>query len=100
MIVTSDLLSALFTNYQLIYETTFLAAMIEKYYPRIALEVTSETLTEVYNFFGSVPEPQQWTDTRREQNLYPYNYSLTNLDWELTIAVDRNEIQDNRLNMT
>lgn len=99
-VVTSDLLAALFTNYRLIYEETFLAAMIEKYYPRIAMEVTSETLNETYNFFGSVPEPQQWTDTRQEQNIYPYNFTIQALDWELTIAVDRNEIQDNRLNMT
>lgn len=99
-IVTSDLLAGLFTNYRLIYEETFLAAMIEKYYPRVALEVQSETLTEVYNFFGSVPEPQQWKDTRAEQNIYPYNLTAAAIDWELTIAVDRNEIQDNRLNMT
>lgn len=99
MIVSTDVLQAILTNFRAIYEQTFAAAMQQTFYPRFAMEVPSTSLIESYNWFGSVPEPREWTDERQAGGLYPYNQSVKNLHYEDTVDVDRDYIEDDRLGM-
>lgn len=98
-IVTSDFLAALFTNYSVVWEDSFLAAQASENYDRFATVVPSSTDTESYNWLGNVPKMKQWLDTRNLQGMGAYTYSLKNLHYEVTIEVDRDTIEDDKYNL-
>ncbi|GLK85692.1 Mu-like prophage major head subunit gpT family protein [Ancylobacter defluvii] len=64
---------------------------------RIATRVTSTTKTEEYGWIGKIPNMREWIGDRQVQNLSNSGYSVTNKDFELTIGVDRNDIEDDTL---
>lgn len=66
-------------------------------YMRITSEVPSTTKTQDYGWLGQIPSVRKWVGDRVIQNLKAYSYSLTNDDFELTVAVDRNDIADDNL---
>jgi len=98
-VVTSDFLAGVFTNFRALWQDAFLAAQATVLYPRLSLEVQSQTLTETYNWLGTVPTMKLWVDQRQHQGMYPFNYSLTNNHYEVTIDVDRDTFEDDRLGM-
>jgi len=64
---------------------------------RVATQVNSTTKTEEYGWIGKVPNVRQWLGDRMVQNLATSSYTIKNLPWELTIAVDRDDIEDDNL---
>lgn len=96
-VVTSDFLAGAFTNFRAVFQQNFFAAMQKTNYGRIAMEVPSQTTTETYNWLGTVPAMRLWTDQRRVDGLNPFNYSLTNNHYEVTIEIDRDTFEDDRL---
>lgn len=63
---------------------------------RIATEVPSTTLQEDYGWLGQVPGMREWLGDRQVHNLASSDYTIRNKDFELTIGVDRNTIEDDR----
>jgi len=97
MIVTSDSLAALFTNFRVIWEDAFQAAQnADTEWQRLVLTVPSSTDTETYGWMGTVPAMKEWTDTRQLSGLGAYNYSLKNRHFEVSLEVDRDTIEDDR----
>lgn len=66
-------------------------------WPSISMEVPSDTLTEDYSWLAEVPGMKEWLDERTLEDLKEWNYSVKNKDWEDTISVDRNTLEDNKL---
>ena len=83
-------LKAEFTNAYQAAETTW---------ERIAMSVSSMTATEEYPWLTRFPQMRQWVDERVIKQLTAHIYQLRNEDWEATIAVDRNDMEDDRLGM-
>lgn len=98
-VVTSDFLSAMYTNLKAVYLQTFEAAQNADPWQRLVMEVPSSTLTETYEWLGSVPKMAEWVDERLLGDLSEETFSLTNKHYEATVAVDRNALDDNRLGM-
>lgn len=97
-VVTSDLLAALYTNFRTMWEAQFLAATnADQFRSKLAMQVDSNALIETYAWFGTVPQMREWIGERQLSSLVPTTYSITNKDWEATIEVDRNAIEDDRL---
>lgn len=95
--VTSDFLAALFTTYRTIFEDWFLAASNVNDYTRLTTVFPSNTLTESFNWLGTVPKMQLWTAERTLQAIaQAQTYSLTNSHYESTVEVDRDMIEDDR----
>lgn len=63
----------------------------------VATEVPSSTSKEEYGWLGKVPGMREWLGARVVQNIGLYDYSIKNKDWELTIGVDRNDIDDDNV---
>lgn len=68
-------------------------------WPRIATEVPSSVREEKYGWLGKLPGVREWTGPRLVQNLAEHDYAIKNKPWELTIGVDRDDIQDDNLGM-
>ena len=98
-VVTRDFLSAMYTNLRAVYLQSFEAAQNADPWQRLVMEVPSTTLTETYEWLGSVPKMSEWVDERLLGDLSEESFSLTNKHYEATVAVDRNALDDNRLGM-
>jgi phage major head subunit gpT-like protein len=64
---------------------------------RIATMVNSTTKSEEYGWIGKVPNVRQWLGDRMVQNMSTSSYAIKNVPYELTIAVDRDDIEDDNL---
>lgn len=92
MIINQANLSSLYSGFSAIFKEVFTSA--SALYPRIATEVPSVTRQEEYKWLGRVPRMREWLGERIIQNLSAYSYTIKNRDWEATVAVDRNDIED------
>jgi phage major head subunit gpT-like protein len=59
--------------------------------------VPSSVRTNTYGWMARLPSMRQWIGARTIQNLTTHDYTLTNLPYELTIGVDRDDIEDDNL---
>ena len=69
----------------------------ESLYPRIASRVPSTTGEQEYGWLGKVPNLREWIGDRQVQNISTSSYRIRNKDWELTLGVDRNDIEDDNI---
>lgn len=94
-VVTSDFLAGLYRSLQALYKDTY--EKTEADYQKIAMEVPSTTSENQYQWLGEVPGMKEWVDERTIEDLKAWDYTIKNKDWESTIAVDRNAIEDDQL---
>lgn len=92
MIINQANLASLYKGFQTIFREAFESA--QSLYPRIATEVPSTARQEEYNWLGRVPRMREWLGERVIQNLSAYSYTIKNRDWEATVAIDRNDVED------
>lgn len=94
MIINSSNLRMLTTG----YKANFLAglAAVASMWGRFATEVPSTTSEELYPFLNQIPGMRKWIGERQLKNVTTADYRLINEDWEDTVKVTRNAIQDDR----
>ena len=63
----------------------------------VAMEVTSSTGQNDYKWLGAVPGMRQWVGERKIKALEAFDYTIKNLDWEDTVGVDRNALEDDNI---
>lgn len=59
-------------------------------------EIKSTKKIEEYARLGSVPRLTEWIDERKKQGLNEYEYQIKNKDYEVSISVDRNDLEDDQ----
>lgn len=82
------LLSGMRTNFMKAYETA------TKEHEMLTTTIMSTKSSETYPWLGGVPKMTEWKDERIPQGLLEHNFSITNRDFEASIAVDRNALDD------
>lgn len=92
MLINKSNLEALFTN----LKTTFNKAMdqAKSYWQTVAMEITSNTEKEAYAWLGNFPMMKEWIGDRVIKNLSLSDYSIKNKNFESTIEIPRNNIED------
>jgi phage major head subunit gpT-like protein len=98
-LVTSDFLEGLMTNFQVIFLNAFTEAEKQSLWAQLCLTVQSNSDKESYNWLESVPSISEWLDERQVYGLSARDYSVKNKNYEGTISVDRNTIEDDRYTM-
>jgi phage major head subunit gpT-like protein len=96
-IVNAESLVALQTTFRALFQTFF--AGVSPDWPQLAMEAPSVNAAESYQWLGSVPKMKKWVDEKTLEQLMGFNYTITNDDWEATLQVDRNHIEDDQLGM-
>jgi len=66
------------------------------FYQDLCTRYQSTTLTEQHRWLGSVPMMREWGNGREAKGLRSESYNVTNLKYEATIEVDRDEIADDQ----
>lgn len=62
------------------------------------METTSDGRDEEYGWLGQSPSMSEWVDERKLKALNSFEYKLTNKSYEATLAVKRDDMEDDRLN--
>jgi len=99
-VVNSDFLSGLLTNFRAIFEQDFQAAMAFQSWSDISMRMQSDTETESYNWFGTVPVMEDVTHgSPTLGGLGKYNFSITNNVYKAALEVARTAIEDDKLGL-
>lgn len=63
---------------------------------KIAMKVPSTGKAEQYNWLSSFPAMKKWVGEKAVKSLSAHKYTIVNDDWEATVEVDRNDIEDDQ----
>ena len=63
----------------------------------LIMETGSTGPNEKYGWLGSSPSLSEWVDKRKLQGLLDNDYTVPNKNYEATLQVDRNDLEDDRL---
>jgi len=94
VIINETALNALFTGYKSAFKAGFEGAKTA--WASVAMEVPSTTEKEVYGWLGQLPGMREWIGDRHIKSLVAKGFEIENLDFEATIAVPRNKIEDDQ----
>lgn len=93
--VNSAVLTALRTVWGSNFNDAF--AGTKSHYKDIAMVAQSRSSKSVYGWLGQVPSLREWIGDRRIQSLENFGFEIENRDFEMTIDVLRNDIQDDNV---
>jgi len=95
MIINQASLSAIYKSFKTIFGEAF--SGVKPFYEKVAMVVPSSVREESYAWLGAFPKMREWVGDRQIKNLSLSSYSLKNKDWEATIEVDRNDVEDDAI---
>lgn len=83
------------------FKTTFQAAFdgVQPTYSKVAMTVPSSTAKEEYGWLQQLPRIREWLGDRQVHSLSASSYAIKNRDWEFTVGVNRNDIEDDNVGM-
>lgn len=96
MIVSSDNLNKLRVGYSAAYKRG-LAGAAAATSGRISMRVPATTKEQRYGWLNKLPDAREWIGDRTVHNLSESDYSIKEKAWELTVGVDRDDIETDNL---
>lgn len=84
----------IFQGFQVRYQGAYTRAPV--FYDKFSDPMPSSARDERYAWIDRLPQLQEWLASRVIQNASMRSYVLANRDWELTLELDRNVIQDDQ----
>ena len=97
MDITRSTLNALYTGFNKSYQAAF--AKSEVSYKAIATVVPSSTSQNTYPWLGKIKGMRKWIGDRQLQKLKGHDYTIKNEDYENSVEVDRNHIEDDEFGL-
>lgn len=94
MIINRANMTVLNTGFSAAFDKGLAGA--ESQYKRIAMVAPSSTRDQTYAWLGQLPRLREWIGAKRIKSLMLHGYSITNRDFELTLEVPRNDIEDDQ----
>lgn len=95
MLINKDSLSNLFISLKTTFNNAF--GVAPSVWPKIAMKVPSTTGQNDYAWLSKFPMMQKWIGDKNVKSLEAAKYTVKNDDWEATVEVDRNDIEDDNL---
>lgn len=94
LVLNQASLSAMFLGFKTTFENAFNAAKPQ--YQSISISVPSATASELYAWLGAFPKMRQWLGDRQIKNLSTQKWQIDNLDWETSVGIPRDSIEDDQ----
>src|SRR6202030_763321 len=92
MEVSPQNLSALFTGFDVVFQRGF--EKPPSYYESICSIVRSSSRVSTYPWLGRTTRFREWLGDRVVQALEAHSYTIANRNFEDTVSIDRNDIED------
>ena len=97
MIITPQALRGIYTAFNTVFNKAFEGQ--HPTYEKVATVVPSTSESETYAWLGDIPGMREWIGEREIQNLSGSDYTIKNKDFELTVGVDRNAVEDDKIGL-
>ena len=97
MMVTAAALTALQVGFKKNFQDAYSAIRPEADFTKVATVIQSTSKSETYGWLGKFPKMREWVGARVIKDMEAHGYSITNKDFEATVGVDRNDIEDDNL---
>ncbi len=94
-VINTETLDAVRTGFSTLYSQG--TGQAKPQWDQIATESGSSSRKTSYGWLGELPNVREWLGDRVVHGLEEHDYTITNRPWELTIAVDRDDIEDDEL---
>jgi phage major head subunit gpT-like protein len=95
MLVNKENVTNLFISLKTTFNNAFAAA--PTVWEKIAMKVPSTTGQNIYAWLSKFPKMQKWVGEKNVKALEAFKYTIVNDDFEATVEVDRNDIDDDNL---
>jgi len=97
MIVNPQNLRGIYVGFNTLFNRAL--TTVTPLYTEVATVTPSTTDAETYAWLGDIPGMREWIGDREVQNLSASDYTIKNKDFELTIGIDRNAIEDDKIGL-
>ena len=97
MIINPQTLRGIYVAFNTLFNKAFEAE--DPLYNLIATVTNSTTDAETYAWLGDIPGMREWIGDREIQNLTASDYTIKNKDFELTVSVPRNAVEDDKIGL-
>lgn len=95
MLVNKQNLRTIFVGLKSTFQNAFTQTPTD--WTQIAMVVPSSTKEENYAWLSRFPKMREWLGEKVVKQLEGFSYTIRNKDWEATIEVDRNDIEDDTM---
>lgn len=95
MIVNQANLTAVFINLKTTFNKAFDAA--PALWEKTTMKIPSGSKENDYSWLSGFPKMRKWLGDKVLKTLQAFKYTIVNDDWEATIEVDRNDIEDDSI---
>lgn len=95
MLVNAATLDAFYVGASSIFQRALGTA--ESQYQKVAMVVPSTTRGNAYPWLGTLPSMREWVGDRVIRNLTAHKYAIENQSFEMTIAVKRDDLEDDQV---
>lgn len=95
MLVNASTLGAVFLNLRTEFNRAFAAAPTQ--WASVAMRAPSTSAQNDYKWLSEFPRMRRWIGDKNVKSLEAFSYTVVNEDWETTVEVDRNHIEDDTL---
>jgi len=97
MIINPQTLRGIYVAFNTIFNKAFEGQ--KPTYEKVATVVPSTSDTETYAWLGDIPGMREWIGDREIQNLSASDYTIKNKPFELTIGIDREAVEDDKIGL-
>lgn len=97
MTINMQTLKGVFVGFNTLFTKAF--TDVTPTYTQVATVVPSTTESETYAWLGDMPGMREWIGEREINNLSSAAYTLKNKDFESTISIERNKIEDDKIGL-
>lgn len=95
MIVNQATLAAIYQSFSTIFGEAF--AGVKTMWPTVAMECPSTSAVTDYAWLGDYPAMREWVGDRVLKDLSLSSYQIRNKNYEASVEVDRNNIEDDQI---
>lgn len=95
MQITPASLDSIYKGFNTIFTSALMGAQSNA--TKLAMHRTSGTRSEVYAAMSLIPRMREWVGERQFHSLASRTYELKNREFELSVKVSRNDIEDDQL---
>jgi phage major head subunit gpT-like protein len=95
VIINQANLTGIYRSFSTIFNQAFDGAPSQ--WPIVAMQTPSEGRSVDYKWLGAFPGMREWLGDRVIKDVSAFHYELTNKDYEATVEVDRNDLDDDQI---
>lgn len=95
MLVNVKNVKQIFINLKATFQKAFDQSPTD--WQKVAMEVPSNGKENDYSWLSRFPKMREWIGDKVVKSLAAFNYTIRNKDWEATVEVDRNDIEDDQI---